>query len=141
MFQAFKRFSEIRIFEQDGTSWRTWRRRRRHLPSLPEDGRNEVRYIYTADFVAQFCRAFLHCIIAHWSLKPGNANRGGRLSAVDLLIKIDCFVKKVGDIFNLKRSWSKLIITRRPTVLSLPLHLGFPAKLYRTLILHLEVFS
>jgi hypothetical protein len=29
---------------------------------------------------------------------------GGRLSTVDLLIKVACFVKEVNKIFNLKRS-------------------------------------
>ncbi len=33
---------------------------------------------------------------------PGNTNSGGRLSTIDLLIKVGCFVKKVNDIFNKK---------------------------------------
>ncbi len=36
---------------------------------------------------------------------PGNTNSGGRLSTVDLLIEVACFVKKnINDIFNVKRS-------------------------------------
>jgi len=38
------------------------------------------------------------------AIKPGNTNWGGRLSTVDLLIKVACFVKKVNNIFNVKRS-------------------------------------
>jgi hypothetical protein len=37
-------------------------------------------------------------------LNAGNSNRGGRLSTVDLLIKVAGFVKKVNVIFNLERS-------------------------------------
>jgi hypothetical protein len=40
-----------------------------------------------------------------------------RLSTVDLLIQLACFVKK----FDRKSIWSKLIGTRRSTVPSLPL--------------------
>ena len=36
------------------------------------------------------------------------------------------FVKKVNKIFNIKRSWSKMVSTRRPIVLSFPLHWEFP---------------
>ncbi len=35
---------------------------------------------------------------------PGNTNYGGRLSTVDLLIKVACFVKKENNIFNIKMS-------------------------------------
>ncbi len=35
---------------------------------------------------------------------PGRSNRGGRISTVDLLIKVACFVKKVNNIFNVKMS-------------------------------------
>ncbi len=44
----------------------------------------------------------------------------GRLNTVDLLIKVACLVKKENNIFNIKISSSKLVITRRSTVLSLP---------------------
>ncbi len=43
-----------------------------------------------------------------------------------ILIKVACFVTKVKSIFNIKMSRSKLISSRRSTVLSLPLQLGFP---------------
>ncbi len=36
--------------------------------------------------------------------KPGNTNRVGRLSTVDLLINVACFVKRENNIFNVKRS-------------------------------------
>ncbi len=36
--------------------------------------------------------------------QAGNTILGGRLSTVDLLINVACFVKKVNDIFNLKRN-------------------------------------
>jgi hypothetical protein len=57
---------------------------------------------------------------------PGNTNYGGRLSTIDLLIKVACFVKKEKYIFNIKMSYSKLVGTRRSTVLSLPLQQDFP---------------
>jgi hypothetical protein len=43
------------------------------------------------------------------------------------------FYKKVSNSFNIKRSWSELISTRRSTVLSLPLQLVFPASINRTM--------
>jgi hypothetical protein len=36
--------------------------------------------------------------------QSGNTNRGGRLSTVDLLIKVACFVKKENNTFNIKMS-------------------------------------
>ena len=36
------------------------------------------------------------------NILPGNTNPGGRLSTVDLLIKVPCFVNKVNNIFNAK---------------------------------------
>jgi len=44
-----------------------------------------------------------------------------RFSIVDLLINIACFVWKVNNIFNIKRSWSKLISSTRSIALSLSL--------------------
>jgi hypothetical protein len=44
----------------------------------------------------------------------------GRLSTIDLLVKITCFVKKDKQ-FSIKSSSYKLVSTRRSTVLSLPL--------------------
>ncbi len=35
---------------------------------------------------------------------PLNTNRGGRLSTVELLIKVACFVKKENNIFSMKMS-------------------------------------
>jgi hypothetical protein len=54
------------------------------------------------------------------SLTQGILTEGRRLSAVDLLINIACFVKEVNNIFNTKRGRSKLVSTMRLTVLSLP---------------------
>jgi len=51
---------------------------------------------------------------------PRNTNSMGRLSTVDLPIKVTCFEKNVCNIFNMNRTWYKLLSTRRSTVLSLP---------------------
>ncbi len=53
---------------------------------------------------------------------------GERLSTVNLLIKVVCFVTKVSKIFNFKMSLSKLFSRFRSTVLSIPLQGGFPAR-------------
>jgi hypothetical protein len=45
----------------------------------------------------------------------------GRLSTVDLLIKIGCFVKMEKHSSSMKSSLGKLVRTRRLTVLILPL--------------------
>jgi len=37
-------------------------------------------------------------------VEAGNANQGGRLSTVDLLITVACFVKKALNIINIKMS-------------------------------------
>ncbi len=47
--------------------------------------------------------------------------RMGLLSMIDLLSKLTCFVKKANNVFKIKSSWSKLVSTRRSTVLGLPL--------------------
>jgi len=44
----------------------------------------------------------------------------GRLSTIDLLIKLACFVKRINKIFNRKNSWSKLVIRRRSMVQTFP---------------------
>jgi hypothetical protein len=36
--------------------------------------------------------------------RAGNTNRGVRLSTVELLIKVACFVKQENNIFNIKTS-------------------------------------
>ncbi len=60
---------------------------------------------------------------------PGNSYWRGRLSAVDLLIKITCFAKHINNMFIIKRSWSKLVNTRRSTVVLIhPLQLDFPGS-------------
>jgi hypothetical protein len=45
---------------------------------------------------------------------------------IDLLIKVARFISMVNNIFNMKRNRSKLVSTRRSTVLSLSLQLVFP---------------
>jgi hypothetical protein len=55
-----------------------------------------------------------------WIVWPRNTNREGGLSTVDLLIKVPSFVKTAKNIFNTKRSWSKLVSRRRSIVLRLP---------------------
>jgi hypothetical protein len=40
--------------------------------------------------------------ILKFNLKAGNTIIGGRLSTVDLLIKVACFVKNVNNVFNIK---------------------------------------
>jgi hypothetical protein len=62
-----------------------------------------------------------NCNIKSNNVNPGNTNRGGRLSTVDLLIKLVRFVIKANNIFILKMGWSKKVSTRRSTVLSLSL--------------------
>ncbi len=52
----------------------------------------------------------------------GTLTEGGRLSTVDLLIKVACFVIDVcNNVCNVKSNLSKLFRTRRSTVLCLPL--------------------
>jgi hypothetical protein len=54
------------------------------------------------------------------SVTPGNPYLRARLSTLELLIKIVCFVKK--EKYNLKIiCLSELVSTRRSTVLTLPL--------------------
>jgi len=42
-----------------------------------------------------------------WTPRARNTNWGGRLSAVDLLCKVACFMKKENNIFNMTSNWSK----------------------------------
>ncbi len=57
----------------------------------------------------------------HRSKSQGILPERGWFSTVDLLIKDDCFVKRVLNIFNTKMSSPKLVRTRRSSVLNLPL--------------------
>jgi hypothetical protein len=52
----------------------------------------------------------------------GTLTEGEGSVSVDLLIKVACFVKKVNNVYNIKSSSYRLVITTRSTVLSLPLH-------------------
>ncbi len=50
----------------------------------------------------------------YWTLvRPWNTDWTGRLSTVNLLIKVACFVKMMINIFDIKMSLSKLVCTRR----------------------------
>jgi hypothetical protein len=53
-------------------------------------------------------------------LNQGILTEGKRLSTVDLLIKVACFEANVNNIFNIKRSLSKQVSTRRSTVCTEP---------------------
>ena len=79
--------------------------------------------VYVRDIWAVYSYIYLWFIFNFfclWCLHSGNTNWGGRLSTVDLLIKVGCFAKKVNNIFIINRSWSKLVSTRWSTVLILP---------------------
>ncbi len=74
--------------------------------------------------------------------KAQYTNIRGRLSMVDLLIRLARFVKKLYNIFNIKKSWSKLVSTRRSTVLSLRsdfLGSGFAAKYYTRVVTKTQI--
>ncbi len=49
-------------------------------------------------------------------LTERNSNCGGRLSTVDLLVRIACFVKTLSNIFNVKRRWSKLVFQMKSEI-------------------------
>jgi len=51
----------------------------------------------------------------------GKTNWRGSLDTVDLLFRIACFVTMVNNIINMLSNWSKLVSSRRSTVLSLPI--------------------
>jgi hypothetical protein len=76
--------------------------------------------------------ALLQIRYSGWNFKMCRMNKGtltgggGRLSAVDLLIKVARFVKKINNFCNIKSNWSKLVSRRRLTERSLPLPQGFP---------------
>jgi len=61
-----------------------------------------------------------------------NAYWRGRLSTVDLLIKIACFVKKKNILFSIKSIWFEPVSAKMPTVLILPLQLEFPGPYHLT---------
>ncbi len=50
----------------------------------------------------------------------------GRLSTIDPVIRVACFVKKENNILNKKAADLKLVSTRRSTVLNLPLSVRLP---------------
>ncbi len=50
----------------------------------------------------------------------GTLTKGGRLSMIDFLIKIGCFVKRDIKFQYIKSSSAELLSTRRSTILILP---------------------
>ncbi len=54
------------------------------------------------------------------NLRARNTNWRGSFCTIDLLIMVDCLVKKVNIVFNIKSTWSKLVNTRGSNVLILP---------------------
>ncbi len=75
----------------------------------------------------QLLLAYLCCKSWQHSVQAGNTKWRGRLST-DLLNKVACFCKKVKTVLNIKSTWSKLVGTKRSTVLRLSLQLGFPGS-------------
>ncbi len=61
---------------------------------------------------------------------------------VDLLVRLARFVKKLYNIFNIKKCWSKLVSTRRSTVLSLLSDFpgsGFASKYYTRIVTKTQI--
>ncbi len=87
---------------------------------LPTDGSSKCMFTASLSRLVLCWREKLYSI-------PVNPNGMVKISTVDLLIKVACCLKKWTIFCNIKSSWSKLVGTRRSTVLSLPLQQGFPA--------------
>ncbi len=88
-------------------------------------GTNTLAYLaqlvnYNCNFLYKSCPLLYHLQPDICLFESGNPFWGGRLSTVDLLIKVACFVIKINNIFNLKTRRSTRVRTRRSTVLSLP---------------------
>ncbi len=79
-------------------------------------------------------KVLLMSSVKWWHL-AGNPYWRGRLSTVDLLIKIGCLVKKIS--FSFKSSWSELVSTWRSTVLRLLPQLVFPAFSHGQILINL----
>jgi hypothetical protein len=68
--------------------------------------------------VVIFCQGLVSYVCMHpcsmqtSKQEAGNINWSRGISTVDLLIKVSCFVKKVNNVRNIKRIWSKLLSTR-----------------------------
>jgi hypothetical protein len=60
------------------------------------------------------------------SISAWTSNQRGRLSTVDLLIAVGCFVKQVNNVFIIKSRLTKQVSARRSTALRLPLQKGLP---------------
>ncbi len=72
---------------------------------------NRVEHLSSTPFKGRLC--------PRSKMFSGNHHWRGRLSAVDLLFKIGCFVKII--VFSVKCYWSELVTTTRSAVLILPL--------------------
>ncbi len=62
----------------------------------------------------------------------GTLTERERLSTIDLLIKVTCFVTDINNIFYAKRSLYKLVSTRRSTVLKPSISARAPWMILRT---------
>jgi hypothetical protein len=76
-------------------------------------------FIFKSAVVSYYCAL---CSILY--IDEVTTNWRGRLNTVELLIKVVC--KKVNNACIIRNNWSILFSTRRSTVHSLPLQLGFP---------------
>jgi hypothetical protein len=84
-------------------------------------GANAIAY-YSKVLISQKVLLNLPGLFFRWIktfLRPGKPYWRGKISMVDLLIKKGCFVKKEKYSFSLKSSQSKLVSSRRSTVLIL----------------------
>jgi hypothetical protein len=64
-----------------------------------DDGQAKLKSIRRHQFF------FISVLLFQWRTpQPGNTNRGGRLSTIDLLIEVACFVNIENIIFNFKMS-------------------------------------
>jgi hypothetical protein len=60
-------------------------------------------------------------------LDQGTQPEGEGSVGLTPFIKVASFVKTVNNVFNVKKSSTTLVSTRRSSVLSLPVQQGFPA--------------
>jgi hypothetical protein len=79
-------------------------------------------FYFILAFIKKKPLRFLHVfkLYSKYNTKPRNTNWRGRPSTVNLLLKVAHAVKKLKNVCNIKNSRSKLVSTRRSTILSLP---------------------
>jgi hypothetical protein len=104
------------------------------LENYPSKARSKLVKLEVCQTDSELCPDHFHGRLCHPGIlnkdPTGRIFRGGRLSIVDLLVRIGKKRKKVNNVFNFKSSLSILISTRRSTVLSISLQLVFPAPNY-----------